>query len=240
MQIIPKDLNRELVGRNVKIWRMMRGFSQHHLADRAGVGITTVYKVEQGKRVRNKSLLQVIGTGLGGLVEECNSNPRLSNVKSADALFVTHRKEDTRWFVYGDVRKLVPDDNTALTQDVTERIRLGRLGLAHLFGCGLNYLMPEGPGMLLYEVHGPTDRVSQNYRDAIYHVLRGSVNITLAGETVSLAEGESIGCEGTQHVCFDLAEKLKPGQLPPLVQFIGANRVGKVPRHVPPVRGTKL
>jgi hypothetical protein len=79
-------------------------------------------------------------------------------------------------------------------------------------------------------VHGPTDPISQNYRDAIYYALRGSVRISLGGETVRLDEGESIGCEGTQIVTMDLADPWRAGQMPPLVQFIGANRVGKAPK----------
>jgi hypothetical protein len=145
-------------------------------------------------------------------------------------MYVKHNLHDTRWFVYGDQRRSVPEENLELIQHVSERIRLGKLGLANLFGCGLNYLMPDGPGMLLYEVHGPTDPVNQNYRDGIYYAIRGSVIIGLEGESVHLAEGESIGLDGTTSITMDLAESLQPGQMPPLIQFIGANRVGKFPK----------
>jgi transcriptional regulator with XRE-family HTH domain len=225
-----REFNRELVGENIRGWRMIRGFSQAELAARAGVGITTIYKVEQGRTVRRESLRKIVENGLGGSIEEVSISPRLTNPKPADALYVKHSVGKTMWFIYGDQRRLVPEENLKLIQDVQERIRLGRLGLAHLFGCGLDYLMPDGPGMLLYEVHGPTDPISQNYRDAIYYAIRGSVTITMGGETVLLEEGESIGCDGTQIVTLDLAGPLAMGQMPPLVQFIGANRVGKAPK----------
>jgi transcriptional regulator with XRE-family HTH domain len=225
-----KELDRELLGDNIRGWRMIRGFSQAELAERAGVTITTIYKAERGKTVREQSLRKIVEKGLGGSLEEASITPRITNPKPDDAVYVKHERSRTIWFVYGDQRRLVPEENLELIQDIHERIRLGRLGLANLFGCGLDYLMPNGPGMLIYEVHGPTDPISQNYRDAIYYVLRGSVRITLAGEAVRLDEGESIGCDGTHVVRMDLSEPLLPGQMPPLVQFIGANRVGKVPK----------
>jgi transcriptional regulator with XRE-family HTH domain len=224
------DLNRERVGENIRGWRTIRGFSQAELASRAGVGITTIYKAELGKPIRIKSLRRIVEIGLEGLLEEIISTPRLTNPKPDDALFVKHPGAKTVWFVYGDRRRMVPEENQDLIQDVRERIRLGRLGLANLFGWGLDFVMPNGPGMLIYEVHGPTDPISQNYRDAIYFVLRGSVIVRMGGEEVRLDEGESIGCAGTSSVSFDLADPWQPGQLPPLVQFMGANRVGKMPR----------
>ncbi len=224
------DLNRDRVGENIRGWRTIRGFSQAELARRAGVGITTIYKAELGKPVRIKSLRRIVEIGLEGLLEEIISTPRLTNPKPDDALFVKHPSAKTVWFVYGDQRRMVPEENQDLIQDVRERIRLGRLGLANLFGWGLDFVMPNGPGMLIYEVHGPTDPISQNYRDAIYFVLRGSVVVRIGGEEVRLDEGESIGCAGTSSLSFDLADPRRSGQLPPLVQFIGANRVGKMPR----------
>ncbi|MEX2243523.1 MAG: XRE family transcriptional regulator [Fimbriimonadaceae bacterium] len=224
------DLDRELLAENIRGWRVIRGFSQEELAARAGVGITTIYKAEQGKVVRRKYLKKIVEDGLDGLLEEANSSPRLSNLKPDDALYAKHARDRTTWYVYGDHRRRVPENNLQLIQDVQERIRLGRLGFATLFGSGLEYLMPNGPGILLYEVHGPTDPVSQNYRDAIYFVLCGSVLLTLKGETVRLDEGESIGCDGRNIVTMDLAEPWQNGQLPPVVQFIGANRIGKIPK----------
>jgi transcriptional regulator with XRE-family HTH domain len=222
------ELDRELLGEKIRRWRLIRGFSQAELASRAGVGITTIYKAECGRVVRWEYLRRITREGLGGSLEEFILSPRLINAKPPGALYVKHAQDRTIWFVYGDHRRLVPDENLALIQDVEERIRLGRLGLAHLFGCGLDYLMPNGPGMLLYEVHGPTEPISQNYRDAIYYALRGSINITLQGEAVRLDEGESIGCDGTHLVTLDLADPWVPGQMPPLLQFLGANRVGKM------------
>jgi transcriptional regulator with XRE-family HTH domain len=227
-QLKPED--RAKLGEKIRGVRMLRGFSQAHLAAAAGVGITTIYKAEQGKTVRREFLRRIIRDGLGSSPEEFLTSQRVHNAKPADAVWVKHHGDRTVWFVYGDRRRLVPEGNLNLIQDVHERIRLGQLGLAYLFGCGLDYLMPDGPGMLIYEVHGPTEPVSQNYRDAIYYVLRGSVRITIAGETVQLDEGESIGCDGTKTVTMDLSKPLQPGQLPPHVQFIGANRVGKMPK----------
>jgi hypothetical protein len=91
-------------------------------------------------------------------------------------------------------------------------------------------LMPDGPGVMLYEVHGPTDPIDHNYRDAVYYMIRGSALVSLCGQTVRLDQGESIGCRGTEVITLDLAEPLHPGELPPLIQFIGANRIGKVPK----------
>ncbi|MBC8064571.1 MAG: helix-turn-helix domain-containing protein [Chlorobia bacterium] len=223
------SIDRQLLADNIRTWRTIQGRSQAELAARAGVGITTVYKAEQGKAVRIKYLQRIVELGLDALFEECCQTRRIANTKPPQALYVKHLKERTTWFIYGDHRRLVPAENLLLIQDIQERIRLGRLGLAHLFGCGLDYLMPDGPGMLLYEVHGPTDPITQNYRDAIYYVLRGSVLIHLGGETVLLDEGESIGYDGTLTVSMDLPEPLRVGQLPPLIQYIGANRVGKLP-----------
>lgn len=172
-------------------------------------------------------LLKIIEHGLGGSFEECSSTPRLTNSKPDDALYVKHHSIQTRWFVYGDRRRRVPESNLDLIQDEHERIRLGQLGLATLFGCGTDYIMPRGPGILFYEVHGSTDQVSQNYQDAIYLALRGSVLITIRGEAIRLDEGESIGCSGREVVSFALPEDSR-AKGPSLVQFIGANRIGKV------------
>lgn len=222
--------DRELLAYNIRCWRMIRGFTQAELASRAGVSITTLYKAESGRTVRTGFLRKIVRQGLEGSFEECCTSPRMKNAKPAEALYVKHDRSETRWFIYGDRRRSVPEENLELIQDVSERIRLGRLGLANLFGCGLSYLMPDGPGMLLYEVHGPTDPVNQNYRDAIYNVLRGSVILGIGGETVRLDEGESIGLDGTRSITMDCAEPLRAGDMPPLVQFIGANRTGKLPK----------
>lgn len=220
-------LNLDLIAGNIRGWRMIRGFSQAELAKRAGVGITTIYKAELGKPVRLNSLKKIVEVGLQGLLEEAATTRKFANTKQADELFVKHNQARTTWFVYGDQRRRVPEENLELIQDQNERIRLGRLGLAYLFGCGLDFLMPDGPGMLFYEVHGPTDPVTQNYRDAIYYAMRGSVQICFGEESVCLQEGESIGCDGRSKVTFDLVEPLALGQLPPVVQYIGANRIGK-------------
>jgi transcriptional regulator with XRE-family HTH domain len=222
--------DRARLAENIRSFRVIRGFSQAELARRAGVGITTIYKAELGRVVRQEYLRRIVEVGLEGLLEECMTTPRLINRKPDDALYVKHDVGQTVWFVYGDRRRLVPEANQELIQDVRERMRLGRLGLATLFGCGTDYVMPNGPGILFYEVHGPTDVITQNYRDAIYYALRGSVVIRWGEESVRLDEGESIGCDGTREIRMDLAEPLAAGQLPPLVQFCGANRVGKMPR----------
>jgi transcriptional regulator with XRE-family HTH domain len=225
-----RELDRALLAHNIRCWRMLRGFSQAELAARAGVSITTLYKAESARIVRIGFLQKIVRQGLEGSFEECCSTMKLSNAKPADALYVKHDRRETKWFVYGDRRRTVPEEALQQIQNLSERIRLGKLGFATLFGCGTSYLMPDGPGMLLYEVHGPTDPVNQNYRDAIYYALRGSVVIGINGEEVRLAEGESIGLEGTTSITMDLAEPLQAGQLPPLVQFIGANRVGRLPQ----------
>lgn len=225
---LPFEIDPVRLGKNIRAWRHMRGFSQAELAERAGVGITTLYKAESGKPVRLKQLNQIVEKGLGGLLEECATTPRLSNVKPRGQAYIRHHHSSATWFAYGDRRRHIPEDNHSFIQDVQERVRLGRLGLATLFGSGLEYIMPDGPGMLFYEVHGPTDPISQNYRDAIYYILRGSVVMTIGAEEITLEQGDSIGCDGTLTVTLDLAEPIPPGGLPPLVQYIGANRVGRV------------
>jgi transcriptional regulator with XRE-family HTH domain len=213
---------------NVRALRSLMGFTQSQLAAKAGLTLATVYRIETGDVFPHRRTLERICKVLHVEIGDLNLPEPLT--KSDDVPFVIHRSADQVWTTLDDHRAHVPPDNLTQIQNPAERLRLGRSKLVAAFNVGMNFVMPKGPGLAVDEIHADREYGgSMTYRDCIRYCLRGEVLVTIGDCTYTLGEGDAIGYSNDLVFHMAPAHPLGPHDLPPLVLWVGANRMGKLP-----------
>ena len=221
------SLDYSLIAYNVRCMRMAHNLTQSELATLAAVDKATVHRVEAGKRAHLRTL-EKIGVALREPVSFLNSVLPYGRPEGVRELFV-HRHEELTWFAIGDRRRHVPTDSQSRIQSQEERLRLGQLGLVPWFQA-YTFAMPNGPGMSCSEIYAPVDfGPNETYEDCIAFCVRGELLFTVREETRLLSPGDGIGYRAEEPASTRPATPVLPGDLPPLLWFITANRKGHVP-----------
>lgn len=223
------SLDWALIGINVRRARILRGFTQADLAERARVGISTVYHAEQGRPLSRRSF-EAICEGLGSLPDHIRARGRRH--LTDDLTLLVHRQAEGVWTSQRDLRIKTPDDNLARIQNPEERIRLGRLGLVPQFLCAATFIMPEGPGPLFLELYGRNEgAINQTiYRDCLLMCQEGGLRARVGDEETTLGPGDLLGYRSR-----DLRWMEPVGdRLPARLLWIGAVRLGKLPSSFGP------
>ena len=204
----------------------MLGLTQHDVAQRSGVSITTVFGIESGRSTRLSSLNKVCG-GMGTDLDEFLKINPTRNMKGPD--YVVHRASSIRWHAPIDHRKKVPEDNDDLVQDPEERRRLGKLGLTPLFGYRPRLIMPQGPGTTFIELYGRYNHpLNENvYREALILCQQGNVRIGINDTLVELEPGDVVGFSNHEMRWMEPIFN-DPDDLPTELLWVGAVRSGRI------------
>lgn len=219
--------DRAVVAESVATARTSQGLTHTELARRAGIGRTTLHRVEKGLPVQRSSL-QAISAAL-----EMNFDhmvqPTTTAFKGRRA-YLHHDAGDSVWFGHGDVRAKIPPDNHERIQDSRERQRLGRNRLVSIFSTNPGYGLPQGPGIVLIELYDAYDGGVNPalFRHAVLFCVRGSARVTIDGGSVLLTQGSSIAYENALPMRMEPSEPVGPEELCPLLLCTGANRIGKI------------
>jgi len=107
--------------------------------------------------------------------------------------YVIHRNADDDWFAIEDKRTKKPSDSRDLIQHPAERRRLGELGFVPAFGCGMEFFLPNGPGINRLELYGRFEdpRMLQFHVNTL-HCLDGEIRIAWSDDQVILRPNEVI------------------------------------------------
>ena len=210
------------IGHNVRRMRIVQGVSQRELARRSGLAISTVYHLERGAPVSRRTLLKLC-EGMGETFDSLRT--RNQSVLTDDHDFVVFHREAAIWTAYGEGRDRVPDDDIERIQSPEERLRLGRLGFVTLFGHLTNFIMPEGPGLVTFELYGryPFAFNKEIYRDCLLSCLQGRVRLRIGGSTLELGDGGVVGYRSRD---LEWIEPVEGGELPVRLTWTGAVRIG--------------
>lgn len=227
-----RDGDPRVFGRNVRAFRVLRGWSVRDLAQRAGVSTKTIVKIERGEgcTVRTE---QKIASGFAAYVGRL-WDPHLL---SEDQERVT-RAESGRWFfangedavryhkralrgqeeVGEDRLRSDPDE----IQNEAERHRLGRAGLATAFA------RPMGGGLAsgyfqhnVAEIYArdltPADGLNYTY---LLICERGDIAMTIRDRRYELLKGDSMAFEGNDDYWIEPLHPIQAHGKPPLVKLI--------------------
>jgi transcriptional regulator with XRE-family HTH domain len=224
-------IDRDLFAHNIQTIRMFTGLTQTELAAKAGISRDTVYQVEHGRCVRLSTLKRICEAISVDFTMTCTVKQTF-RFKPSERAYMIHLPEQTVWYEWGDRRRNIPADNLLRIQDCHERSRLGRAGLVPVFISTTSFIMPEGPGNVYLEIYGYYESGinAASYKDGVLHCLRGEVLITIEGETLHLCEGSMVGYNNYIQFGMQPVRPVGPDELPPLLLWIGANRVGRVPK----------
>lgn len=231
---LPRDMTNKdsfdwtIIGQNVRRMRIVQGLSQVGLARRSGLAVSTVYHLERGAQVSRQTLLKVCE----GLQETFDSlRTRNQSVLTEERDLVLFRREEAIWVAFGEKRPRVPEDDVQRIQHPEERLRLGRLGFVSAFGYLTNFIMPEGPGQVSFELY---DRFTEAfnapiYRDCLINGLEGRARLMLGETIVEIGPYDVVGFRSK-----DLAwmEPVEGEELPVRLMWTGAVRLGSPVREV--------
>jgi len=227
VNVTEETLDIALIAFNVRCLRMARNRTQAELAADAKLDVSTLHRLESGRKVHRNSI-QKVAEAFGESVSFLNSVLPYGLPTSQRELFV-HRQEDLNWFASGDSRKRVPADHQARIQREEERLRLGRLGLVRSFQAYM-VVMPRSPGMSQIEVFA---RISvgpnPTYDTFVIACVRGQVVFRMGDQEVALSAGDSVGYSADEEATVEPSAPIGLSDLPPLVWAISANRRGHVP-----------
>lgn len=228
--LISQSLNNEEVleqsnevARNIRYMRELRGWTQAELARRAGVSRTTVRRLEEGQPFWRPTLERVAGA-FKITVTEIYRTTRFRSVLGEELGLVKHTRSRDYWHVRSDKRTSVPADNELLIQNLRERQRLGKLGFVPVFITGLDFHLPQGPGICRLEVYGKVENVAMpQFSVNSFFVLTGLVVVSFQGSTEMLGPGDVIAVEGEEPVGIEPYQAYSDG--PPCeVLVIGSVR----------------
>jgi transcriptional regulator with XRE-family HTH domain len=218
-------------GRNVRAFRVLRGWGIRDLAARAGVSTKTILKIERGEGCTIRTE-QKIALGFAAYVGRLWDAHLLSDEPQR-----VIRREEGRWF-FSDIedaakyhQRLVkthpelaeerlrsdPDE----IQDEAERHRLGHAGLARAFvrtmggGIAAGYYQYNQCEIFGRDVT-PPDGFGYTY---LCVCLRGELRLEMRGKTFDLREGDAMAFDGGTTYAFEPRGPVPPGR-PPLMQFI--------------------
>lgn len=222
-----ETLDATLVAFNVRCLRMARNKTQAELAADANINVSTLHRLETGRKVHRNSI-EKVASALGESLSFLSSVLPYGLPSSKRELFV-HRRQDLNWFASGDRRKKAPADHQSRIQREEERLRLGRLGLVKSFQAYM-VVMPRSPGISQIEVFerifvGP----NPTYDTFVIACMRGQVTFRMGDQSVLLSEGDSVGFSADEEATVEPEPPLAPADRPPLVWAISSNRRGHVP-----------
>ena len=216
------------IGVNVRRTRIVQGLSQKDLAERAGITAVTLYNLERGMPVRHRTLAKVRAV-LGEPLESLRTRDQaLLGEEDEHVLF---RKETATWLPYGDGRTRVSEDDARRIQHPEERLRLGRLGFVPLFAYLTSFIMPEGPGLVTFELYGRYAGAfnSTIYRDCLIGVSEGRMRVRIGESTLEMEPGDVAGLHSRDLAWMEPAEE---SELPVCFTWTGAVRLGSPVREV--------
>jgi len=213
------------VGTRIKRARQSQRLSQTELSERAGINLSSVFRVEKGKPVRAATLGK-IAKGLDVVLDTLLSGdpapPEGPNL-------IVHRAAIASWFAEQDRRAKLPADHVERYQDANERRRIGRVGFVSWFMSPPTTIMKNGPGVVPLEIHGlghgPFNM--HFYEDAVIYAVRGRVSVQAGSDVVNLDEGDWVGFKSANLLSIGPVGPLEAQTEPPLVLWIGANRIGR-------------
>ncbi len=232
--------DRSLFGGNVRSLRKSLGWTLDVFAERSGVGLTTLKRIEAGAgcSVRTQErLAAALATAVSSLWE-----PNLFGEGRA-ALF---RPEDTRWrfataeeaaawALNEDPRRIDPD----AIQAPDERARLGRNGLAVGFARVFRRQFPSGYlGCLVYESFARKHvAFAPHVNAACFYGVRGALTIWVDDEPHPLRDGDALLLDPAGRVEIAPERPVLPGEPPPLLLAVlaqlGAGKPAPRPREAP-------
>ena len=219
-----------LIGRNVRQARIIRGHSQEDLAQGSGVSVKTVYQVERGVPISQRSLSK-----LCAFVDLSLDSVRVRNTRvlSEDVDGLVYRRSAAFWMAGVEKRAKVPEDSLQRVQRPEERLRLGRLGLVPMFVSSTTFIMPEGPGVVMIELYGRFEEAFNAiiYRDCLLACVQGRARARIGETTMELDEGDIVGYRSKNMRWMEPAEG---SALPVRLTWTGAVRIGTPPGEVKP------
>ncbi len=244
----------EAIGKNLRLLRTLGGYSLRELAERARVSKTTILHAEQGAPIQKRNLHKILkalwANEAAGL-----SQKRDMLDESEPGSFVTHSPQENYWHALLDLRKMIPPDNLQRIQEEAERLRLGRLGFVPVFGALTNFIMPQGPGCVLLELHQRWISMLNAglYQYAMLYVLSGEMLFTYGKDRlepfmedpsastdgcIRLGEGASVGFSTHEPFLLEPASPIPESGPTPRLLWIGSERGGV--KNIPWINDLKL
>jgi len=216
------------IGRNVRQARIIRGRSQEDFAAHSRVSVTTLYQVERGQAISQRSLLKICAA-LGESPGSIRTRDRI--ILNSDLDCLVFRAAECLWTVELEVRAKVPEDDLRRIQDPRERLRLGRLGLVIAFFSTPNFIMPEGPGVVFIELYRrfADDFNSIIYRDCLLTCTQGRARVMVGETVVEMEEGDVMGARSKDYRWMEPIDPVGADGHPVILTWMGGVRVGSSP-----------
>lgn len=228
-------------GRNVRAFRVLRGWGVRELAARADVSTKTIVKIERGEICTSRTEQKIaagFGTYLGRLWDpDLLSDEPQRVIRNTEGRWFFAAIEDADRYHQRLVKsqpelaeerlRSDPDE----IQDEAERHRLGHAGLSRAFvrtmggGIAAGYYQYNQCEIFGRDVT-PPDGFNYTY---VGLVLRGELRMGIRGKEFKLFEGDTIVFDGGTTYSFEPLRSVAATQLPPLLQFICLG-VLKLPR----------
>lgn len=208
---------------------MMRGLSQEELARRSGVAVKTIYRGELGAPMRTGTFAKIC-KALDSTMEQLKVGT-LQSV-SGNVKFGFHPADREFWIYSRATRRTnTPDDELERIQNPEERKRLGLTGLVPTFGTVMDFIMPQGPGLLKIELYGKfMERLNDAiYREGIFMPIQGRVRIGILEDVVELGPGDMMGYHTKDLQFIEPAPEMRPEDLPVVIHWVGGVRIGAIP-----------
>jgi len=226
-QVSRSDLDWSLVGENIRWWRHATSVTQADLAARTGLTEMTIYNAEKGRPVSMRTLKK-IAAGLEVQFSELCLDQRLA--QNRDQGYYYHRAESTVWWPLDIKRQAGRAEPIYSEIDAAERRRVAILGFVAGFVYTTQFVMPEGPGIVTFELYGKSEQAFNQmlYEDAILLCLEGQAIVTIKESPVLLAKGDAVGFKTKHLTSLEPSPDIPASDLPVRLFWVGANRLGKV------------
>jgi hypothetical protein len=238
----PGSRDPAVFGRNVRAFRVLRGWGIRDLSARSGVATKTIVKIERGLGCTIRTE-QKIALGFGAYVGRLWDANLLSDQPQR-----VIRKDEGRWFfaAIDDAEqfhkrlvkssKRTPEDRLRSDpdeiQDEVERHRLGHAGLSKGFvktmggGLSAGYYQYNWAEFFARDVT-PPDGLGYTY---IIHSRRGGIKIGIRDQVFEIDEGDSIVLDGDSTYWIEPIREVVSSEKPPLIHFICLGLLA-LPKH---------
>lgn len=214
------------ISRGIRLTRLMQGLSQKELADRSGVGLKTLYRVEAGESGTSATIRKIC-FALGVTPEQLRAVP--ANTVGDQMPYGVHYGGQEVWTYPETTRRGKPTgDEMVRIQDPKERLRLSQIGFIPLFFAGPRFIMPEGPEVLRVELYSRNEGQlnAHLYRECIVVGVRGRFRCQLGSDLLEIGPGDVLGTHVAEIQWF---EPLSDQELPVLFTWVGGVRHGILP-----------
>lgn len=220
------ELDWSLVSENIRTWRQAENMTQTQLATQAGLAEMTILTAEKGVPVSMRTLRKIALALDLDLLELCVDR-RSMPVKVRP--YAMHRSANRAWIAMGAGQPVGRSQRIRSDAGEAERRRLASLGFATAFMHSTEFVMPAGPGMVFMELFARFDGAlnAPLYEDAILYCVEGDASVGISGDVVSMSAGDAMGYVTER---LEYIEPAPEQELPIRLIWIGANRVGKIPK----------